>query len=183
MEQKYPNLKYIKTVLIIAGISYAFAFFTYSNKIIKNIGENDTYMIVANFMLIVSFGILTYSCFKHAIKNKYSEDISPEFNILGKPGIYGYTLLSLYFILALLIPFGLYFSYYYVLALLGYTLLAFREVSGVYLLIIFYICSIFTTFYYTKIKNIDRLALLSKVGLILYFGTYGYINIVKYYIK
>uniref|UniRef100_A0A6C0KSC4 Uncharacterized protein n=1 Tax=viral metagenome TaxID=1070528 RepID=A0A6C0KSC4_9ZZZZ len=179
MEQKYPNLKYIKTVLIIAGISYAFAFITYSNKIMESIHENNIYMIIAHFLLIVSFGILTYSCFKHAIKNKYSEDISPEFNVLGKPGIYGYTLLSIYFMLALLVPFGLYFNYYYVFALLGYTLLAFKEISGVYLLVIFYICSIFTTFYYTKIKNIDTLALLSKVGLILYFGTYGYINIVK----
>ena len=178
------NLKYIKAVLYVAATSYALAFFTYLNKLIRN-ESNNIYMTLAYILLLVSFGILTYATFKHAIYNNKDEDISPTHNITSRPGIFGYSILSLYFMLALLLPFGLYFNYYYVFALLGYTLLGFGEIAGVYLLCIFYICSIITTFYYvhTKHIDIDIFALLSKIGLIIYFGTYGYISFTKNYIK
>jgi len=174
------NLKYIKAVLYVAATAYSLALFTYLNKLIRN--NNNIYTTLAYILLIAAFGILTYATFKHAIYNKPDENLSPTHNITSRPGIFGYSILSLYFMLALLLPFGLYFNYYYVFALLGYTLLAFGEIAGVYLLCIFYICSIFTTFYYAR-ANIDIIGLLSKVGLIIYFGTYGYISFTKNYIK
>jgi len=173
--------KYLKIVLYIAGISYALAFMTYADKFMHGISDGNGVNILANFMLIVSFGLLSYICFVHAQEKDKNSVKSAEFNITSTPGRYGYMILSLYFMLALLLPFGIRFNYYYIFALLGYTLIAFKEISGIYLLTLFYIISIGVTFYYYKEngKKLDYFVLLSKIGLILYFGTYGYMYIMQ----
>ena len=106
---------------------------------------------------------------------------SPEYNFISKPVNYAYAVLAAYFMLALLLPFDVKFNHYYIFGLLGYTLLAFKLIYGIYFLLLFYIVSIFRTFYFNK--TFDRetiLMVLNKLGLLIYFGTYTVLKIKKY---
>jgi hypothetical protein len=77
--------------------------------------------------------------------------------------------------LGLLFDYGLYFRWTYLFPLLGYTLLAIEEVSGIFLVAIFYLISILTTFYFKRLdlSSEDILLIINKAGLLVYFSVYA----------
>lgn len=170
---------YLRIALYIACISYALGFFIYFNKFISK--ENTVYTLFANALLFVSFAALAYTSYKHAREQDEKKVKSAEYNFTSKPVNYVYAILGAYFMLGLLLPFDIKFNHYYIFGLLGYTLLAFQLIYGMYMLVIFYIISIFRTFYFNKTFDRETIfILMNKIGLLIYFGTYTIIKIKNY---
>lgn len=170
---------YLRIVLYIACISYAIGALIYLNKFISK--NNTIYTLLANALLFIPFVLLTYTSYKHAIEPDEEKVKSAEYNFTSKPVNYAYAALAAHFMLGLLLPFDIKFNHYYILGLLGYTLLAYKLVYGVYFVLLFYLVSIFRTFYFNK--SLDRetiFILINKIGLSIYFGMYTILKIKNY---
>ena len=165
---------YFTIVQYIASASYFLGTLLYLKHIPELILNNNNEKLFGYILLIISFSILTYFTYQHAIHDQDKEKES-EYNIIGKPSNYAYGLLALYFMLGLLFDYGLYFRWTYLFPLLGYTLLAIEEVSGIFLVAIFYLISILTTFYFKRLdlSSEDILLIINKAGLLVYFTVYA----------
>ena len=169
----------LRIILYIAAISYGVGCVLYLNKFFNK--SNNIYLLLANLLLFLPFALLAYTSIKHAQEKDDKKVKSPEYNFISKPVNYAYAVLAAYFMLALLLPFDVKFNHYYIFGLLGYTLLAFKLIYGIYFLLLFYIVSIFRTFYFNKVYDSEIiLSLINKFGLLIYFGTYTIIKIKNY---
>lgn len=170
---------YLRVVLYIAALSYALGFFIYFHKSLSQ--TNNAYLLLANALLFVPFAFLSYMCYKHAREEDEKKLKSAEYNFTSKPVNYAYAVLAAYFMLGLLLPFDIKFNHYYIFGLLGYTLLGFKLIYGMYSLVLFYIISLFRTFYFNKTFDKEAIfMILNKLGLLIYFGTYTILKIKNY---
>ena len=139
---------------------------------IKN--QRFNYRIVSNISMISALSILSFVYARHLYNyfiikvDKISlQDIN---YVVSPPANYGYMLLALNSLFLIYVGHAhtdaIY--YMYLISAIGYILLASGNYIGLYLCTLYYICSIM----YMYDTSTDRIGLVTKFGLLIYFGTH-----------
>lgn len=177
METKIIKPWWAKTIQWVALISYLYVALYYFMFLPKylNTGWTEGFIYI---LVAIGFTLLFISA--NLKLKKIEQDVSqfekPKYLFDGY-SMTGWAFASVHFIAILLLPSSVNFVYYYVLGLLGYLLLSQGNIAGVYVLVLFYLFSIS---YYKRIPEqhilLNYTVLLTKITIMIYMGTFAYID-------
>lgn len=173
------NKEYVIFISWFAFLCYAIPLILYVSKIYYYLNINDLPQLFNFSVLACAFLAFSIYTFNNAY-NKSKQYINIKFESLyTSPARLGYGLMVLNFLITLAISWSngepVYFQR--LIAIAGYVCLTFKVDIGIFILIAFYI---FSLIYAVKNNINDYIYAISKAGLIIYFGTYGYKYIIDH---
>jgi hypothetical protein len=160
-----------KSVYWIAFACYVIPLIIYISKIHYYIKNYDLFQLLNYSILACAFLALSVHTSMIALDNSNRSD-SVE-SLYESPSRLGYGLMVLHFIITFAFAYfhneAIYFRS--IIAIIGYLCLTLKINYGIFLLILYYIISLFVVHRFTLVEVIYGI---SKVGLILYFSIYAY---------
>jgi len=168
------NLIYLQETFWFAFICYAVPLLIYISKLHHYIEINDLLQLLNYSVLACAFLAFSVYTFKNALdKSIKKTDLEDTSTLYKSPARLGYGLMVLNFIIIIILAWRngepLYFQR--IIGLAGYLCLALKLDYGIFLIIAFYILSLWLA---VKTTYIDIIYAISKFGLLLYFSLYGY---------
>jgi hypothetical protein len=161
----------IESVYWTAFVCYVIPFLVYIYKIHYYIVNNDLFQLFNYSILACAFLALSVHTFIIALDAKNERDTVE--SLYYSPARLGYGLIVLHFIITFAFAYfhneAIYFRS--IIAIIGYLCLTLKINYGIFLLILYYIISLFVVHRFTPIELIYGI---SKAGLIFYFSIYAY---------
>lgn len=166
-----------RTIVWIGASGYAISLLTYVFKVLFHYKENSFEDVVKYGFLIVGFFLLSVSTIRKALEVQIDRKDMEKPEFLFRPLTrMGWACLAFHFISLYVLPHHTYA--YYLIALVGYTLLAMGQKLGVYLNVLFYVLSSILMFVRPVV---DYAIFPSKVLNMTYMAAYGYIFARQYW--
>jgi len=181
--QKYINLTFyvmdnhwVKIIFWLAFVCYTIPIYNYLLWLYEETKLDGVNYIqyARQIIVIIAFSLLSYNSLIHAIEIQKEDTVSfdnlHDINyVTSTPANIGYFLMAIY-TFTYVFPARDYSSpdIFLWLSIIGYLCLASRNNIGLYLIFISYL----QVLVYHSWSSTDRFGILSKFGLVLYFGTY-----------
>jgi hypothetical protein len=168
------NIHWIQSINWVAFLCYAVPLLIYISEIYNYIDSNDMLRVFNYSLLACAFLAFSVYTFENSIKYTVTpQEIESPKSLYSSPARLGYIIMTVSIVISIFLSWyngePLYFQR--LIGVAAYVTLAAKVDIGILLMIVFYV---FSLFYATKTSSKDILYALSKFGLILYFGTYGY---------
>lgn len=166
-----------RTIVWIGAIGYAISMLTYLFKILFQYIDNSFENLVKYGLLIIGFLLLSVSTIRKALEVQIDRTNMEKPEFLFRPLTrMGWACLAFHFISLYVLPHHTHV--YYLIALVGYSMLAMGQQLGVYLNVLFYVLS--NIFMFMR-PVVDYAIIPSKVLNMFYMAAYAYIFARQYW--
>lgn len=166
---------WIKIIFYLAFVCYTLPIYNYTTWLIENITTKRNDRIISNLLMLAALILLSINSGYHAIKTEKAKkielyDIEYVTTFPANIGYILYAVNSAYLVYLYYNKDKSYYYYLYFVAIVSNLLLAAKNNLGLYLSFFFYLISVF----HMHNTETDRIGLVTKYGLLFYFGTYVY---------